>query len=164
MSYFFPRAEYAEDQPLARTILATHVLSRGFQLGTGVGLLNSSAEALVKRRSITTPILLRSAGAGGVIGAGLVGVGLIARMWGRDEIEWKDRSWRLRYNSGQLAIDNWSEPAAVLGALAVALRRQSGAIMGGWRGLVGGAGIGSLVGVVGCMSATHIFHFKSATT
>ncbi|KAJ6148950.1 hypothetical protein N7471_000149 [Penicillium samsonianum] len=156
MSHFFPRAEYAEDQSLERTILATHVLSRGFQLGTGVGLLSSGAEALTKRRSITTPFLLRSAGVGGAIGAGVVGVGLIARMWGRDEIEWKDRSWRLRYNSVQLAIDNWSEPAAVIGALTVALQRQSGSMLGGWRELIGGAGIGSLIGVVGCMCATRI--------
>lgn len=155
MSHFFPRAEYAEDQSLERTILATHVLSRGFQLGTGVSLLRC-AETLTKRRSITTPFLLRSAGAGGAIGAGVIGVGLIARTWGRDEIEWKDRSWRLRYNSGQLAIDNWSEPAAVIGALTAALKRKSGSMMGGWRGLVGGTGIGSLIGVVGCMCATRI--------
>lgn len=156
MSYFFPTAEYAEDQPLARTILATHVLSRGFQLGSAIGLLNSGAAFLFKRQRITAPSLLRSAGTGGIIGTGIVGVGLVARMWGREEIEWKDRSWRLRYNSGQVAIDNWSEPAAALGVLAVASRGLQGQVTGGWRGLVGGAGIGSLVGIVGCMCITRI--------
>jgi hypothetical protein len=42
MSRFFPHAAYAEDQPLAKTILTTHVLTRAFQAGslggTGVGL------------------------------------------------------------------------------------------------------------------------------
>lgn len=164
MSHFFPSAEYAEDQPLARIILATHVLSRGFQLGTAVGLLSSSAEALNKSQSIISPILLRSAGAGGAIGAGITGIGLIAHMWGRGEIEWKDRSWRLRYNSDQLAIDNWSEPAAALGVLTVVLRRPSGVAMGGWRRLVGGAGIGSLVGVVGCMFARRMFLSQNRQT
>lgn len=157
MSYFYPTAQYAEDQPLARTILATHVLSRGFQLGSAVGLLNNGATFLLKRRPITAPILLRSAGTGGLIGTGMAGVGLIARMWGREEIEWKDRSWRLRYNSGQVAIDNWSEPAAALGVLVVASRGLSGSGAGNWRGLVGGASIGSLVGVVGCMCITRLF-------
>jgi Protein of unknown function (DUF1757) len=158
MSYFYPTAEYAEDQPLARTIVATHVLSRGFQLGSAIGLLNSGAAFLLKRRSLTTPLLLRSAGTGGLIGTGMAGVGLIARMWGREEIEWKDRSWRLRYNSGQVAIDNWSEPAAAIGVLAVASRglSGSGAGAGNWRGLVGGAGVGSLVGLAGCLCITRL--------
>lgn len=160
MSYFFPTAEYAEDQPLARTIVATHVLSRGFQLGSAIGLLNSGAVFLSKRRPITAPSLLRSAGTGGVIGTGIVGVALVARMWGREEIEWKDRSWRLRCNSGQAAIDNWSEPAAALGVLAVASRGLPVPGIGSWRGLLGGASIGSLVGIAGCICITRILPSK----
>ncbi|CEO59950.1 hypothetical protein PMG11_04598 [Penicillium brasilianum] len=151
MSSFFPTAEYAEDQPLARSILTTHVLIRGFQLGSTIGLLNGGAAYLIKRRSLTAPILLRSAGTGAVIGTGLAGVGLVARMWGRDEIEWKDRSWRLRYNTGQVAVDNWGEPGAALGAVVVAARGWAGPAPGSWRAVLGGAGVGSLVGIVGCM-------------
>lgn len=160
MSYLFPTAEYAEDQPLPRTILTTHVLSRGFQLGSAIGLLNSSAAYLLNRRPLTAPILLRSAGTGGIIGAGIVGVGLVARMWGREEIEWKDRSWRLRFNTGQVAIDTWGEPAAALGVLLVASRGLAGSAPGRWRGFVGGAGVGSLVGVVGCMCVTRLLPSK----
>ncbi|KAJ5669212.1 hypothetical protein N7462_010282 [Penicillium macrosclerotiorum] len=156
MSYLFPTAEFAEDQPQARTILATHVLSRGFQLGSAIGLLNSGAAVLLRRRSLTAPVLLRSTGTGAIIGTGIAGVGLVARMWGREEIEWQDRSWRLRYNSGQVAVDKWSEPFAAIGAFAVAARGASGSLMGGWRGLVGGAGVGSLAGIVGCMIVTQI--------
>ncbi|KAJ5725989.1 uncharacterized protein N7483_007346 [Penicillium malachiteum] len=161
MSHFYPTAEYAEEQPLARTILATHVASRGFQLGTALGLISGTIESVFRRRAITIPLLLRSAGAGSIIGAGIATVGMIGRMWGREGIEWADRSWRLRYNTGQLAIDNWSEPGAVMGALAVALRRPSAATLGGWRGVVGGAGIGSLVGLIGCISFTEAFQHKS---
>jgi hypothetical protein len=142
MSYFFPTSEYADDQPLARTILATHVLSRGFQLGSAIGLLNCGAAYLVKRRSI--------------IGAGIASLGLIGRMWGREEIEWKDRSWRLRYNTGQVAVDNWGEPAAALGVLVVASRGLAGPAPGSWRGVVGGAGVGSLIGIVGCMCMARL--------
>lgn len=161
MSHFYPTAEYAEDQPLARTILATHVASRGFQLGTALGIISCTIESAFKRRSITMPLLLRSAGAGSIIGAGISSVGMVARMWGREDIEWSDRSWRLRYNTGQLAIDNWSEPGAVIGGLAVALRGSPVAMSGGWRGVVGGAGIGSLVGVIGCICFTEAFQHKS---
>jgi hypothetical protein len=163
MSHFYPTSEYAEDQPLSHTILTTHVLSRGFQLGTAIGLLNTGAAYLVKRRPLTTPTLLRSAGTGGLIGAGIVSVGLVARMWGREEIEWKDRSWRIRYNTGQVAIDNWAEPGAALGVLGVASRGLvgSGSGMGvGFRGVVGGAGVGSLVGIVGCMAVRRALGVK----
>ena len=30
-----------------------------------------------------------------VWGMGLLALGLVGRMWGREEVEWKDRSWRL---------------------------------------------------------------------
>lgn len=153
MSFYFPTTDYAEDQPLPRTILTTHVLVRGFQLGTAVGLLNTSAGFLLRRRAITTPIILRSAGTGGLIGAGIAGAALVVRMWGRDEIEWKDRSWRLRYNAGQVAVDNWGESAAAVGVALVAVRGLAGAAPGRWRGVVGGAGVGSLIGVAGCMVA-----------
>ncbi|KAJ6028922.1 uncharacterized protein N7446_011738 [Penicillium canescens] len=156
MSHFYPRVEYAEDQPMARTILATHVLSRGFQLGSAIGLLNSSIKALVKRLPFTLPVALHSAGLGGAIGAGTMGIGLIARMWGRDEIEWMDRSWRLLNNHGQVTIDHWSEAGAVLGAVAMVVIRSPGAGLAAWRGQIGGAGIGSLIGV-GCgMCASRV--------
>jgi hypothetical protein len=91
-----------------------------------------------------------------MIGAGIASLGLIGRMWGREEIEWKDRSWRLRYNTGQVAVDNWGEPAAALGVLVVASRGLAGPAPGSWRGVVGGAGVGSLIGIVGCMCMARL--------
>ena len=70
-------------------------------------------------------------------------------MWGREEIEWKDRSWRLLENKGQVECDDWTYPGMVAG-LAGVLGSGSGRAMG-WRGVVGGAGLGSVLGMVGYM-------------
>lgn len=51
MSAFFPVAEFAEDQPLARTILTTHVIHRGFQTGAFAGAITGSSIALMSRLS-----------------------------------------------------------------------------------------------------------------
>ena len=45
----WPRADYAEDQQYARTILTTHVLHRGFQTGATVGLVAGAARVLYSR-------------------------------------------------------------------------------------------------------------------
>jgi hypothetical protein len=68
-------------------------------------------------------------------------------MRGREEIEWQDRSWRLLENEGQLETDDWT----VVGA-------GAGAILGanvaglGWRGPVGGMGLGTVGGMLGYMA------------
>lgn len=73
-------------------------------------------------------------------------------MWGREEIEWQDRSWRLLENRGQVECDVFSAVGAVAGAGVVAGRGWRGMVgEAGWRGMVGGAGLGGLLGVVGYM-------------
>ncbi len=52
--------------------------------------------------------VLRSAGVGSLWGIGFLAVGLVGRMWGRTEIEWQDRSWRLLENRGQVETDDWT--------------------------------------------------------
>lgn len=98
------------------------------------------------------------------------------RMRGREEIEWRDRSWRLLENRGQVEADSFGVVGAVLGA-AVAWRATSGTTAAGmlvdqkvgekgqgalsslranWRGFVrgrggmviGGTGVGATVGVL----------------
>jgi hypothetical protein len=147
MSHFFPKALYAEDQPLATTILTTHVVYRGFQTGALLGPLGRAALSLRTKSPLTSTSLLRAAGTGGVVGTGILGVALIGRMWGREEIEWKDRSWRLMNHKGQVAVDDWSQVGVVIGAALGATR--VGVLR--WRGVIGAGGIGSLVGVVGCL-------------
>ncbi|KAF3359202.1 Aminopeptidase Y [Verticillium dahliae VDG1] len=120
MSRFFPHTAFAEDQPLARTILWTHVLTRAATMGSILGL---------------GTFALRSA-------AG-------------SRVEWLDRSWRLRANPFQTEVDDWTYGAslAALGIAGVSFRKQMAHL--GWRGLVGVAGLGSVVGTVGYMGWRH---------
>lgn len=151
MTTLFPHTPYAEEQPLSHTILITHVLDRGFQTGAVFGSLYGAARHAYVRRttsSITAPIL-RSAGVGGVIGIALSALATGIRMWGREKIEWQDRAWRLLENKGQVECDTFATEGAVAGVAAVAWRH--GVRTTGWRTIAGGAGLGSLVGVIGYM-------------
>ncbi|KAI4213286.1 MAG: hypothetical protein LQ351_004027 [Letrouitia transgressa] len=156
----YPQAFYAEDQPSAHEILTIHVLHRGFNAGALAGsalpLLNASFARLFSRPPHASPLALRvatSAGTGSVIGTALLAVGLTARMWEREEVEWQDRSWRLLSNGGQNRTDDWSMMGAGFGALGGAVAR-----MQNWQGFgrlwlmragLGGAAMGSALGVLG---------------
>ena len=74
-------------------------------------------------------------------------------MWGREDIEWKDRSWRILVNKGQNQEDDWSLGGIVLGAVGMGLvaRGRGGFAMGipMWRAILGGAATGSVLGTVG---------------
>jgi hypothetical protein len=156
MSRFFPHPPYAEDQPLARTILTTHVLTRAVQagslVGTGVGL----SLLTLRRFNILSPripplpaylTVLRSTGTGAVIAFGILSTGLPIRMFGREDIEWKDRSWRLRANTSQTECDDFTYAGMAAAAAAVAWKGKGL----GWRGAVGGVGMGSVLGMLGYM-------------
>ena len=75
------------------------------------------------------------------------------RMRGKEEIEWQDRSWRLLENKGQLRCDDWTYPGMAVGLAAVVGSGGGRAL--GWRGIVGGAGVGSVVGMLGYMGSTY---------
>ena len=72
-------------------------------------------------------------------------------MWGREEIEWRDRAWRLLENKGQVEVDGWGVVGMVVGGAGVLARR--GGV--GWRVGVGGVGMGGTVGVIGYMIWRH---------
>ncbi|KAI0550839.1 hypothetical protein F4679DRAFT_194967 [Xylaria curta] len=158
MSRYFPHPAYAEDQPLARTILITHVETRAVTTGTiiGAGILGVR-EALQRFRKTTTPpstpitprsqLYLRAAGVSTLWTVGIVSLGLVGRMWGREEIEWKDRSWRLMENKGQLETDDWTYGGMVAGLAATVLLKRPV----GWATIVGSVGAGSVAGMVGYM-------------
>lgn len=152
MSRLFPHPPYAEDQPYRKAILTTHVLTRGFQAGALVGSILSVPVYFLRKPTSSAYLprfypfqLLRSAGVGSAVGTGVLGVGLVARMWGREEIEWADRSWRLLENTGQVEVDDWGYGGAILGAAGTYFSGNVARL--GWRGLLGGAGLGSLAGV-----------------
>ena len=72
-------------------------------------------------------------------------------MYGRDEVEWQDRTWRLLENKGQREVDDWSAAFAVLGA-GIRGTAVRGTRLHMWRGAVGGGGMGSLVRIAGYMA------------
>ncbi|MCJ1407343.1 hypothetical protein MMC19_001414 [Ptychographa xylographoides] len=184
MSHPFPHPTHAEDQPLGKTILTIHVLHRGFQTGALLGLGTGSVRAALLRRAsrptspssppaITTPatplaptsppkpalpawpLLLRFTGTGALVGTAVAGLMLAGRMYGKETIEWQDRSWRLLEHRGQMEVDAFSVAGmagGVVGLVAVGVATgRSGVDKGmvGWRGRVGAVGVGSLVGLVG---------------
>ncbi|KAJ0334420.1 hypothetical protein COL5a_000477 [Colletotrichum fioriniae] len=182
MSRYFPHTAYAEDQPLAGTILTVHVLTRGYTTGTVVGLGVAAASGVARRirgtkpvpatavaaspfpTSATTPstaafrssglhAFLRKSGTASAIGLGLTGVAMLARMYGREDIEWRDRAWRLMESRSQLEVDDWTYGGAAAGVAALGVARAAG-VKGsalGVRVVAGAAGLGSLAGTVGYM-------------
>lgn len=149
MSRYFPHSAYAEDQPLGHTILTVHVATRAVTLGSILGIGFTSAFSLFGKAS-TEPFgkrLLRSSANNILITLGITGLGLAGRMYGREKIEWQDRSWRLLENRGQVETDDWVYAGMGVGTVA-ALALRPGA---GWRGVVGAAGLGSVGGMAGFM-------------
>ncbi|KAL2059950.1 hypothetical protein VTL71DRAFT_10105 [Oculimacula yallundae] len=160
MSRLFPHPPYAEDQPLSTSILTTHVLTRGIQVGSLAGtfagtsllaLRHFSVLSRPKLRSSARTTLLRSTGVGALTGFALLAIGLRIQMYGKEDIEWKDRSWRLLENKGQLECDDWTYPAMLAGGLAAMTRAR----VWGWRGVLGGVGAGSLLGMAGSIGWRH---------
>ncbi|KAH6987681.1 hypothetical protein BKA56DRAFT_612441 [Ilyonectria sp. MPI-CAGE-AT-0026] len=150
MSRFFPHTPYAEDQPLSRTILTTHVVARTITASALISAGITTTRQLVpafrpKATDLSlAPRLLRSASTGTLVAVGLGAAMTAGRMQGREEIEWQDRSWRLLENKGQVETDDWAVAGMAAGAAA-------GAAAGGlgWRGAVGGMGLGSVGGMLG---------------
>jgi hypothetical protein len=80
MSRLFPHTPHAEDQPLSKTILTTHVLTRGFQAGSLIGSALSSAVYTYSSFRKTaggdarpfTRVLLRGTGIGAFVRLGSI--------------------------------------------------------------------------------------------
>lgn len=139
-----PQPEFAEDLPLfqSRLILTTHVLHRGFQAGSTLGLIagavrvfpsiirspsnnlthattSISTSTLLSRTKAATPTLVRSIGVGAVAGLGVMSILLPLRMANADPVRWQDRSWRLLGNKGQVEVDDWSVAGMALAVVAI---------------------------------------------
>ncbi|KAI1367443.1 hypothetical protein F5Y08DRAFT_298529 [Xylaria arbuscula] len=165
MSRYFPHPAYAEDQPLARTILTTHVETRAVTTGAIIGAgIFGAREAIQRIRKTavpnalaTTPGLQRFllvAGKSTLWTIAISSAGLVGRMWGREEIEWRDRSWRLLESKGQVETDDWSYGGMLAGLAATALlKRPVGPVA-----TIGSIGSGSAVGVIGYMGWRYGLH------
>ena len=91
--------------------------------------------------------MVRGAGIGVVAATGLAAVALSLRMYGKQEIEWQDRSWRLLENKPQNRINEWSASGVLVGGVLGGVGKGLG-----WKGVTGSAGIGCVVGIVGWMA------------
>ncbi|KAI9730104.1 MAG: hypothetical protein M1834_006096 [Cirrosporium novae-zelandiae] len=144
-----PHSDYEEDQPLHHFILTQHVLHRGFQAGALIGLpiglyrlyKPTSAQSLLPKPTI----LCRVAGQSALIGTGLLTLGLVGRMFGREDYEWRERSWRLLENKGQMRMDDYAVGGMAVGGVGALLGKN--ALKGlGWKGAVGALALGDLGG------------------
>ena len=91
--------------------------------------------------------MVRGAGIGVVAATSLAAVALSLRMYGKQEIEWQDRSWKLLENKPQNRIDEWSASGVLVGGVLGGVGKGLG-----WKGVTGSAGIGGVVGIVGWMA------------
>lgn len=159
MSRLWPHTLFAEDQPHPTAILTTHVLFRGFQTGAMLGPVVATAQRLyLSRRNPSKimpflPAVIRATGTSAIVGTGLLALALVGRMWGREDIEWRDRSWRLLENKGQVEVDTWSLIGTGLGPLGLLFTQGGRGV--GWKMFVGSAGLGGTAGVIGYMIWRH---------
>ncbi|KAI0124232.1 hypothetical protein BJ170DRAFT_686598 [Xylariales sp. AK1849] len=161
MSRYFPHPAYAEDQPLAKTILTVHVLTRAITTGSIIGASIFSTQHLIRRlRKQPAPLplpklFMRTTGMSTLWTIGIVSIAFGGRMWGREEIEWQDRSWRLIESKGQVEVDDWTYVGMAAGLAASASKT---ARPRGWIGVVGAAGTGSVAGFLGYMGWRYGVH------
>ncbi|UZJ55798.1 hypothetical protein CBS101457_005118 [Exobasidium rhododendri] len=156
LDLLFTPAAYAEDQPHSRLILSVHVIHRGFNLGSFVGITSSLAIAsfqkLRAKPGLTSPHLfsnsLKFASRGGLIGLGFGAVALTGRMYSKDLIEWQDRSWRLLQHPTQNQTDYWSIAGAGVGVFVTGVVYKAVTP----RALFGGAAIGSSSAIIAMLA------------
>ena len=144
MSRFWPRAERAEEQKYSHAIGATHELTRGLQLGSYIVASTTYFGDFDRPRPslrVLAPTLLRSAGTGGLIGMAFIASTELLWLSQKKDIVWKEASWRLLGSSTAIANSDWKYGRMALGAL-----RAKGM---GWRAVVGGGAVGSIVGMLG---------------
>lgn len=149
MDLFFTPAAYAEDQANSKLILGVHVIHRGFNQGSFLGIGTSLATTTIRKMRkpgyhfCSLSNLIRFASRGGLFGVGLGTIMLGGKMYNKDLIEWQDRSWRILDHFTQNQTDHWILTGATIGMVIQGLYRSRNP-----RALVGGAAMGSSAGIV----------------
>ncbi|KAK6537807.1 hypothetical protein TWF694_010712 [Orbilia ellipsospora] len=150
LNALYPTSDYAEEQPLGHFILTTHVVHRTLPIGAFISSAIPLTSKFIFRRAAAqahpAPMLLLRSNSTGFFVSSIIGLGMtFGRMNGREDIEWKDRSWRLLRNKGQTELDDFSAAGLVLGSVVGAVQRGPLPL---WRGVLGGAGLGTLAGTL----------------
>jgi hypothetical protein len=155
MASLFPHPLYAEDQPYARTILYLHVMRASAMSFSFFSLFQFPA-SLIAVRYRKIPIdyntviarTLRTSGRGLVLGTAAGAFMTWGRMRGLEDIEWKDRSWRILENNGEVKTDWVTLGGAEAGAVAGLVAARRGLVpMTVGHAVLGGAGVGIASGV-----------------
>ena len=155
MTSVFSHPHYAEDQPYARTILYLHVMRASAMSFSFLSLAQFPA-SIIAVRYRKMPIdynailarTLKTSGRGLLLGTAAGAFMTWDRMRGQEEIEWKDRSWRILENNGEVKTDWITLSGAGVGAVAGLLAARRGAVpvtIG--NAVLGGAGVGFASGV-----------------
>lgn len=159
MDFFFAPAAYAEDQANSKIILGVHVLHRGFNLGSMLGIGASLATMTFQKMRSTSGLIhiysplsntIQFASKGGIYGVGLGAIMLAGRMYDKDLIEWQDRSWRLLNHSTQIQTDEFSLVGAIIGYNLQTVYRST--YPKAPRALFGGAAMGSSAAIVAMLA------------
>ncbi|KAL6406837.1 hypothetical protein AUP68_09645 [Ilyonectria robusta] len=153
MSRLFPHPPYAEDQPLPRTFMTVHILTRAVVSGSLLATVIAGAGQLIPSWRLPLPQftsrLLHASFATTLVTMGLSEAFMLFYMRDREEIEWQDRSWRLLESETQRGIDDWTYvgmaagPAMVLASKGTTL---------GLAATLGASGLGANVGVMGYLA------------
>jgi hypothetical protein len=155
MTSLFPHPPYAEDQPYARTILYLHVMRASAMSFSFLSLFRFPA-SLIAARYRKTPVdyntilarTLKTASRGLVVGTAAGALMTWGRMKGREEIEWKDRAWRIQENNGEVNTDWVTFGAAAGGAVGGLVAARKGVIpLTVGNAVLGGAAVGMASGV-----------------
>ncbi|KAF1836041.1 hypothetical protein BDW02DRAFT_260603 [Decorospora gaudefroyi] len=155
MTSFLPHPVYAEDQPYARSILYIHVMRASAMSFSFFSLFQFPA-SVVAARYHKTPVdynmilarTLKTSGRALILGTAAGALMTWGRMRGREEIEWKDRSWRILENNGEVKTDWVTLGAAAGGATGALVAARGGRLpLSVSSAVLGGAGVGMAAGV-----------------
>lgn len=131
--------------------LFSHVLQKGFQAGSVIGVVAVvPAVLLLKRGATEVPPLLRAAntlGYSAAAGTALSGAMCTAKFVNMDREGLEDRVYRLHYNEGQNRTDAFCAAGSTLGAAAAALLLARHGVPLSGLNVTGGAALGAALGV-----------------
>lgn len=155
MTSLFPHPVYAEDQPNAHAILYLHVMRASAMSFSFASLMRFPASLILssyRKQPIDFNTLfartLHTSGRSLLLGVSAGALMTWGRMRGREGVEWKDRSWRILENKGEVKTDWVTLGGAGAGAVAAVLAARRGRLdVSAGKAVLGGTGIGMASGV-----------------
>ena len=154
MNYIFTLAETPEAQKNEKIILHTHVLFSLQSASCFLGSISAIAVFAFKRHKPLTQLILKYNTTFNIAATVSSPFLVEFKMKNKEEIEWKDRSWRLLQNEKQLVLDK-TIPCGIVGGIALGLLIKNPNLSMA-NCIIGGAGIGSTAGFLTGMSVLRL--------